>query len=336
MITEKQIKPIVETPHKSFSCNDLEGKAIAHMEERGYVFNGSFDTTGRTIKFSGRPNEEGKKGDKTEWYKAEQKVNQGIISLQVTYNSHHDSLKSDKNHVFYSGTEKPLSDYELRKQQEKFEKLKNDREKLEAEEKKKREIQAVKDRERFEKALKIGDSPYLERKRVKAHGIRFEIKAAAGKEETILLIPMRDAKGEIQALEEIYPSKRLFTGSKKPRDKNFTNSTHGLFHVLGTIVNGKQIRVSGGYATAYSCYESTGENIPHAVAFSDGAFQTIVPILRRLYQDSHILICTDNDESGRSAAKAMAKTVENCSFVFPVFPEGKGTKPERGALQRFQ
>ncbi len=196
--------------------NELEEKAISHMTEMGFLFQGPFDTSGSTIKFSGRTNKEDRKVEKTEWYKAEQKINsKGEITLQVTYNSHHESLKSEANHVFYSGTNKALNEVKLKEMRELSAKRQREAEEKKAVEEENRKLKTLKDRERFNKASETGTSPYLERKGIKAHSIRFERKGAVGKEEPIILIPMRDDKGEIQALQEIYPSKRVFSDSSK-------------------------------------------------------------------------------------------------------------------------
>lgn len=296
---------------------DLTNECISHMAERGFNFDGNFDTSGKTIKFAGRPD---RPREKIEWYKADQKINNdGNISLQVTYNSQHASLKSDKHYVFKSKTYEPQSESEIKAQNERVAKLKQEREEKDAAEDKKRKEQAIKDRERFKNASESGHSPYQERKHVGAHGTRVE--------GEITLVPMRDEKGVIQALQEIHPEKKIFQKETKPRDKHFTNSTKGLYHTLGEIKDGNLIRVSEGYATASSVYESTGCTIPHVVAFSAGAYQNVIPTLKRLYPKSPITICADNNvhddpkekNTGLEEAKKVAEQF-GCSVVYPVFP----------------
>lgn len=295
------------------SYQDLENECVSHMYNNGFRnVPTPLDKTGKLIKFGARD----KKNEKTEWYKA------GIIEngdLIVTYNSHHDSLHHDENYVFTSKANHKIDESELEAQRQKVREIQLKRESEESEKEEKRKRKAISDRDRFNKASIIGESPYLQRKQVGVHEIRFEII----ENETILLIPMRDELGEIQALQEIYPTKRLFQGHEKPRDKNFTNATKGLFHVIGNIVNGQEIRVSEGYATAGSCYESIGCGIPHVVAFSAGAYKEIIPTLRKLYPNSHILICADNNDVGITAAKNSVESVKNCSFVYPIFQKNK-------------
>ena len=114
-------------------------------------------------------------------------------------------------------------------------------------------------------------------------------------EGDLILIPMRDENGQIQALQEIHPKKKLFPNEKKPRDKHFTNATKGLCHVIGELKDGKPIRISEGYGTSVSVFESTGQSIPHVTAFSAGNYQHVIPFLKKQYPNSPIIICADNN-----------------------------------------
>ena len=286
-----------------------------------------FDTTGKTIKFAGR---NGSK-EKTEWYRAN--INDKG-QLVVTYNSHHSLLKREKNCVYSSKFQTSLNNAEDQAQRERVAKVQQERAQKKAEEEERIRLKkAAYSRERFDKASEKGTSSYLQRKGVKAHGIRFENLNG----ETSILIPMRDKNGEIQALQVIFPSKRAFVVGDKPRDKHFTNSVKGLSHVLGDIVDGQLIRVSEGYATAASCYESTGCTVPHVVSFSDGAYSTIVPLLREKYLNSNIQICADasKDPTKKSSGVIEAEKAlnaignRNCWYVIPEFSEGNN-KDEKG------
>lgn len=306
---------------KEFITYSVQGnECVSHMCKNGF-FNIKLplDTTGKTIRFAGR---DGVK-DKTEWYKAGIQENGLLI---VTYNSHHSTLKAERNYVFKEKSRILPDKKKDWGHREKVIILQRQRiledEKKEKERLKKAQIA----RDRFQNDSETGISQYLERKQVGIHGIRFEIKGG----ETLILIPMSNEKGEIQALQEIYPSKRPFGSDQKFRDKHFTNATKGLFHTIGTITNGQEIRFSEGYATAASCYESTGSITPHVVAFTAGAYQTLIPILKNLYPDSPILICADNNTTdpekkniGLEEAKKAASMFGDCSIVYPVFPEGK-------------
>ena len=324
--TEKENNNDPQIQFNGFSNSsyiNFEGECISHMATNGF-FNVPLpiDISGKTIKFSGR---DGVK-ERTEWYKGSQKENGSLI---VTYNSFHDSLKNEHNYVFNSSSIDHVNEIEAKAQKENNIKMQKIR--IDAEEKKRKD-RAEHDRIRFNNASETGSSKYLERKQVKPHGIRFEKTGT----ETIILIPMCDENGEIQALQEIFETKREFVGSSKPRDKNFTNSVKGLFHVIGNIIDGNEIRVSEGYATSATCYESTGGGVPHVVAFSAGAYKTIIPILRKLYLNSPILICADNNQrdipdeenTGIAEAEKAAKGTAGCSLVYPVFLEGKDRNVE--------
>ena len=241
--------------------------------------------------------------------------------------------------MHFAKLNKKLSIKEDRELLERVAKHQQDRERKEKEKAATEGKIRQKDRERFNKASEKGESPYLHRKHVKAHGVRFEVRA----NETHLLIPMMDENGQLQTIQVIHPIKRLIEG--KLKDKFFTKgvSVKGLFLVLGTITDGELIRVSEGYATAASCYESTRCTVPHVVSFSDVAYSTVVPILRRKYPNSHIQICADGskdpniESSGIKEAKNALEAIRNinCSYVVPTFKEGNNKDAEGKLLKDF-
>ena len=197
-------------------------------------------------------------------------------------------------------------------------------------------------RERFSKASEKRNSPYLQRKQVSAYGIRCDI----DKNKIITLYPMYDENETMQNLQEILPEKIDINGRKT--DKIFQKglTTTGLYNVIphyNSIIDGQLIRISEGYATAASCYESTGCTTPHAVSFSDEAYSTVVPILRRKYPNSHIQICADGskdptkESTGITKAKKALKAIGNinCSYVVPIFREGNNKDAEEKLLKDF-
>ena len=120
----------------------------------------------------------------------------------------------------------------------------------------------------------------------------------------------------------------------------------GLYNVIphyNSIIDGQLIRISEGYATAASCYESTRCTTPHVVSFSDEAYSTVVPILRRKYPNSHIQICADGskdptlESTGITKAKKALKAIGNinCSYVVPIFREGNNKDAEGKLLKDF-
>lgn len=298
------------TEIQAITLSELQEHARQHMLAHGFHFDGLLDTSGNRIDFCGRV------GDtrKIEWYIASlDNDSKGRQRLQVTYNSHHDTLKSDKNYTFNSKTGASLNDHELNKLKARVTQHQQKRKEEEEKEERVKRRKAESERERFEKASINGHSPYLERKQVGVHGIRFE--------GDLLLIPMRDENGQIQALQEIYPEKRIFNGSNKPRDKNFTNATKYLYHTIGSIEDGATVYVGEGYSTCASVYESIGK--PVVVAFSSGQLSRVIQILNRKYKDLDIVIIGDNDPAGKKAAELAAKEC-NYRVVFPEFPPGIG------------
>jgi len=119
--------------------------------------------------------------------------------------------------------------------------------------------------------------PYLARKGVKAHGI----KERAG----LLLVPMRDADGELWNVERI-PSdpdaakKGLYGGRRT-----------GLYHAIGKPSG--TIIVVEGYATGASLHDATGHAV--AVAFNAGNLSAVAGALRAKHPNARIILAADDD-----------------------------------------
>jgi phage/plasmid primase-like uncharacterized protein len=128
-----------------------------------------------------------------------------------------------------------------------------------------------------------GRSEYLERKKVGCYGIRFRSSAEYG---DVAVIPMIDSAGRLWNYQLLNPD-----GTKRqPKDAR----TEGLFHMIGTPVNGQQVGVAESYVTAASCFELTG--IPTACAFSCQNLKNIAVILQQCYPKSRLIIFADNDK----------------------------------------
>ena len=133
-----------------------------------------------------------------------------------------------------------------------------------------------------------GDSEYLRRKCVQAHGVRF---SATG----TLVIPLCDAHGKVHGLQAIYPP-----GHKRrkqlQRDKDFWPpglAKQGHFFLIGNPPAGAACLVAEGYATAASLHEASG--LPVVVAFDAGNLQHVAVALRARYRGLRLLICADDD-----------------------------------------
>lgn len=184
----------------------------------------------------------------------------------------------------------------------------------------------------WRKCSEQGESEYLKRKGVQAHGVRFSPQGA-------MVIPMLDVAGRIHGLQIIRGKQPA--GTKRKLDKEFWPS--GLikkhhFHLLGMVgMVTPIILVAEGYATAASLFEATG--LPVAVAFDAGNLGPVATALRARYKKAQILICADDDafsdgNPGVTCASAAALGVGG-AYAAPRFAddaarraafEAKGTK----------
>jgi putative DNA primase/helicase len=139
---------------------------------------------------------------------------------------------------------------------------------------------------RWEAASDTGASPYLQRKRVCAYGVRF---TPAGD----VLVPMRDAAGELVNVQTIRgtapeggaPGKLFLKGGRKT----------GAFHVVGDTEAAAWLLVAEGYATAATLHEATGR--PVAVAFDAGNLGPVVRALRGRFPGVRLALCADDDRA---------------------------------------
>lgn len=144
--------------------------------------------------------------------------------------------------------------------------------------------------------------PYLERKGVRAHGLRvgkWEIITEDGEIVTVsskaLLVPICDRKRQVHSLQAIFPGK-LNNG----RDKDYLadGAKSGNFHVIGKpkrTEDDKAVFVlCEGYATGASIHEATGHCV--LVCFDRTNLVTVSVSLRERSADAVIVIAADNDQ----------------------------------------
>ncbi len=154
----------------------------------------------------------------------------------------------------------------------------------------------------WDEASDKGASPYLERKGVKGHGVRYLV-------DGTLLVPMRKATGELCNVQRIAPvkpagnapEKRFLPGGRKT----------GLLHWIGDPACAAVLLIAEGYATAASVHEATGR--PVAVAFDAGNLANVARELRELHPAASILVCADDDRetearTGKNPGRAGAVT----------------------------
>lgn len=168
--------------------------------------------------------------------------------------------------------------------EEEREKIARQQKDLEAREAERRKKQAVFASNRaktlWENALEVGQSPYLDRKKVDAEGVRFL-------PDGTLLVPAWK-EGRLAGIQRISPDgeKRFNRGMEKT----------GACLVLGKIpANPPLILVGEGYATMESIRMATGKEYPAVVAFDCGNLAAVAKRLRAAYPDAWLLFTADDD-----------------------------------------
>ena len=178
----------------------------------------------------------------------------------------------------------------------------------------------------WNEASDTGQSPYLARKAVQPHGVRFTA-------DGWLLVPLRDAAGKLWNLQRIAPVKPTDGGTDKLFLKGGRKS--GLWHMVGELgtdpAGPAVLLIAEGLATCGSLFKATG--YPTACAFDCGNVGPVARTLRKLYPAALIVVCGDDDvqthartgnNPGRDKATAAARSVRGLA----VFPAGL---PENGS-----
>jgi putative DNA primase/helicase len=153
----------------------------------------------------------------------------------------------------------------------------------------------------------IGTSPYLERKKVHAFGVRFA--------RDTIVVPLKDITGKLWSLQWIASdgTKRFLAGGRKK----------GCFHLIGTIEDGKPIYVTEGYATGASVYMAIQQAT--IIAFDAGNLEPVISELKTAYPKCPIVIAGDDDcwketNTGRRNAEQAANKY-GCTIAFPTFKD---------------
>lgn len=159
----------------------------------------------------------------------------------------------------------------------------------------------------WEQSKPCESHPYLTRKGVGANGAR-EFNGR-------LVIPMRDADGELSSVEFIDAdgSKLFLAGGKKA----------GCWFAIGEPAN--VLCVAEGFATGASVHECSGYFV--AVAFDCGNLAAVAKALRSKYPTAKIVICADDDpkDDGKNPgveAAEKAAAASNALIAVPDMPQG--------------
>ena len=180
-------------------------------------------------------------------------------------------------------------------------------------------------------ASESGQSPYLVRKGVQGHGVRY---LADG----TLLVPMRNAAGELQNLQRIASARPADGGSDKRYLPGARKS--GLWHVIGPADGSADgaavLLLAEGFATSASIFEATGR--PVLVCFDAGNLVHVVKAVCQQWPALAILVCGDDDhgtqqrtgknpgrDKAASAVRAARSAGALAAAVFPAGLVGDGT-----------
>lgn len=184
--------------------------------------------------------------------------------------------------------------------------------------------------------------PYLARKGVQSHGLRFLADGTA-------LVPMRDAAGELWSVQRILTKPVTdrqtgevigdkFYGPRARKGETIRSRKAGLFHLIDVagsdVPDWPVLLLAEGYATGATLHEATG--LPVAVCFDAGNLRHIAQALRERHPAALFLVCGDDDRDteakgkgnpGRKAAAAAARVANTSTgpalVCFPdALPEG--------------
>lgn len=133
--------------------------------------------------------------------------------------------------------------------------------------------------------LPAGESDYLVRKGVGAHGVRFDPNGHG-----TMLVPMLDVRGKLHGLQIIRGKNRGGKLEKQYFPAGLAKQGH--FHLIGGMPTWI-VLVAEGYATAATLFEATG--LPVAVAFDAGNLVHVAAEIHKHYKCARILVCADDD-----------------------------------------
>lgn len=176
-------------------------------------------------------------------------------------------------------------------------------------------------------AVPVTSHPYLERKRVGAHG---EIRVNA---DGVLVLPLRDVSGAINSLQFIAPDKRFHDS----RDKDFIpgGKVTGCFYEVCDRPDGPLV-ICEGYATGASVHEATGWAV--VCAMFCGNLSAVAKVFREKSADRTLIIAGDDDRfskknSGHEEAVKAAAAVKGMA-IFPEFSDNDTVSTDFNDLAR--
>jgi len=168
--------------------------------------------------------------------------------------------------------------------------------------------QAIEAQKRFNGAYATGKSPYLVRKMIQAHGVRFVDPASKIIElmgeafthgDQCILVPLTDVDGALWSLQTIYPCKwkpgdsPIATDKIVLKDSRKSGSMHWLAKPDETAP--VWILIAEGYATAATVHEATG--LPTVMCVDRGNMAKVAKAIRAKYPNHRLMFCADDDQA---------------------------------------
>ncbi len=195
-------------------------------------------------------------------------------------------------------------------------KIEDEQKKRNEELKKKQSDASERARILFEQLTEADEHPYLTKKKVKAHGVRYQSSTKS------LVIPLRDVDGKLISLQTIDAdgNKRFFHDA--PRDDNFFS-----FDLEKISKENNLALLCEGYATGATLYEIFG--YPVVCAMTSGSLIKVANALKGKYPYLKIAVMADNDlqtekkrdlNPGVIAAKAVKEARLAIEYFAPPFP----------------
>ncbi|WP_175772819.1 DUF927 domain-containing protein [Paraburkholderia phenazinium] len=165
------------------------------------------------------------------------------------------------------------------------------------------------------------DHPYLVRKRIGPDGLRLyrgDLCIGGVACDGALMVPARDAAGQLSTLEFILPNgdKRYLPNGRKS----------GRFAIIGEPGAARAtVLIAEGYATGATLAAAT--DLPAAVAFDAGNLLAVATALRAAFPDVRIVVCADDDHRtpgnpGIAKARAAADAVGG-GVAVPAFGDNR-------------
>jgi putative DNA primase/helicase len=275
---------------------------LAAMAQQG-LNPGAFSLDGKLHKFKIEPNDHKYSGWVIGWQ--HHTVAGGEVFVVAEFGNMReggkDSRHSFKSDVVYSKEDNKI----IREKMAKAKKAEEERKEI------LHEISAKECQALWETFSTVGESPYLDRKKIA--GVNLGVRFDGG----FIYVPIQDETGKIWSLESIAEDgeKRYYPGGRKKG---------GLF-IIGSISDSEAVYITEGFSTGASVRIATKKAV--VVAFDSGNLSNAASIIRKKYPHVPIIICGDDDKwkdpvknPGRESAEAAAHACFGIA-VYPAFTD---------------